>query len=166
VLPETLQLEQLRQQVEAAEHEIGNQSDYLGYGKPNAQQAKQAHELMARMKEQSQMSQAELQQLIATLRAERPEAFEGWIDLHLGMLEKIIAAPVTDINSRARQNVARETAQAWDRVRSGEQVYVNINWHFLKDYKAELQKLTGATGDKKADVPSEGKDAKPWWKIW
>ena len=151
MLEQTIQLERLRQQIEDAEFTVGDQSDYLDLGKPNAAQAKSAKETIARMQAKSGELKAELHELIATVRRENPQAFEEWVNFHKGIMERIIAEPTSNTHTKVRQNVARETLQAWDKVLAGEQEYVNINWHYLKDYKAEVRNL----GGKKA-----------WWKFW
>ncbi|MFT3893282.1 MAG: hypothetical protein QM730_16760 [Anaerolineales bacterium] len=150
MLQQTIQLEQLRRKIEDAEFAIGDQSDYLDLGKPNAQQAKSAQETISRMKGKSQELQAALHETIATVRRENPEALQEWVNYHKNILERIIAEPTSNTHTKVRQNVARETLQQWEKVLSGEQEYVNINWHYLKDYKAEAKKL--------------GKTA--WWKFW
>lgn len=150
MLEQTIQLEQLRQKIEKAEFTIGDQSDYLDLGKPNAQQAKSARETISRMETKSKELKSTLHDMIGTVRREKPEALEEWVKLHRDILERIIAEPTNNTHTKVRQNTARETLQAWEKVLSGEQEYVNINWHYLKDYKAEAQKL--------------GKTA--WWKFW
>ena len=150
MLEETIQLESLRQQIEDAEFTVGDQSDYLDLGKPNAAQAKSAKETIARMQAKSGELKTELHELIATVRREKPQALEEWVKFHKGILERIIAEPTGNTKTKVRQNVARETSQAWDKVLAGEQEYVNINWYYLKDYKTEVRKTGG----------------KAWWKFW
>jgi hypothetical protein len=163
MLPETLQLERLRQQIEDAEYESGSQSDFLDRGKPNAKQAQQARDLMNRMDAQSRELKAQLHELLTRLRTEKPEAVTEWVDFHKALLKKIIAENISDANSRTRNFVAQQTLQAWEKVQAGEQFHVNINWHFLKDYKAEVKKLgTNKSTTHKSEQPAQ----KPWWKIW
>jgi len=154
MLEETIKLEKLRQQIEDAEYTVGDQSDYLDLGKPNAAQAKSAKETITRMQARSNELKSELHELIATLRKEKPQALEEWVKFHKDILERIIAEPTGNTQTKVRQNVARETSQAWDKVLVGEQEYVNINWHYLKDYKTQVRK-SGSPGGKKA-----------WWKFW
>lgn len=150
MLQQTIQLEQLRRKIEDAEFTIGDQSDYLDLGRPDAQQAKSAQETISRMKVKSKELQASLHELIGAVRNEKPEALQEWVNYHKDILERIIAEPTSNTHTKVRQNTARETLQQWEKVLSGEQEYVNINWHYLKDYKAEAKKL--------------GKTA--WWKFW
>lgn len=155
MLEEATQLEILRQKIEDAEYEAGDQSDYLGYGKPNEAQAKRAKALIAERTAESKALKVELKNLLATLRTQKPQAIDEWVNFHTGILQKIIAEKVTDANTKARQHVAKETLQVWEKVRASEQENVNINWHFLKDYKASLRKGgTVKTGDK------------AWWQFW
>ncbi len=158
--PETLQLEALRQQIEEAEYEIGSQSDYVDYGKPNAAQKKKAEELILRLREQSQQAKGRLHEALITIRSEKPEALAEWVNYHKGILERITAEQVTDSNSAARRNVAQSTLNQWEKVLAGEQEYVNINWHFLKDYKAEVKKLAPQS------VVTSDDAKKTWWQFW
>ena len=141
--PETIRLETLRQKIEDVEFEAGDKTDYLSYGKPSPAQAKQAKELLEKLKGQSKELRAEFTQVIATVRSQQPQAFEEWINLHKAMLQKIIDEKIEDANARTRKFVAKQTLDEWEKVRMGEKEYININWNFLKDYKAEVRKITG-----------------------
>ena len=82
------------------------------------------------------------------------------------MLQKIVAEKSTEKNAAVRRNVAKGTIQEWEKVRAGEQQYVNINWYFLKDYKAGVRSITGGVS-KKADSTSHTKtEDKAWWQFW
>ena len=142
MLKETIELETLRQKIEDSEFEAGDKSDYLSYGKPNATQAKEAKELIEKLKVQSKTSREELKQLIASVRSGQPQALEEWINFHSSILQKIVDEKTTDLNGAARRNVAKETLGQWEKVRAGELDYVNINWHFLKEYKASVKTIT------------------------
>ena len=150
MLPETIQLETLRQKIEDSEYEAGDRSDYLSYGKPNPAQAKQAQELIEKLKVESKSARAELNQLLGSLRAQQPQAVEEWVNYHTGLLQKIIDEK-TEAVITPRKNVAKETLQNWDKVRAGELDYVNINWHFLKDYKASVRTITGGSAKEIAE---------------
>ncbi|MBK9928185.1 MAG: hypothetical protein IPP66_23200 [Anaerolineales bacterium] len=163
MLPETIQLETLRQKIEDSEYEAGDKTDYLSYGKPNAAQAKQAKELIERLNQESKSARAELKQLLTTLRAQHPQAVEEWVEYHLGILQ-VIVNEKTEAVITPRKNVAKETIQNWEKVRAGEIEYVNINWHFLKDYKASVRTITNHTDPKEAgQSTSNNKSAKSWW---
>ena len=133
MLKETIELEVLRQKIEDVEYEAGDRSDYLDYGKPNPAQAKQAKGLIEKLKAESKTARAELKHLLDTLRTQQPQAVEEWVDYHIDMLQKI-ADEKTEAAITSRRNVAKETIQNWEKVRAGEMDFVNINWHFLKDY--------------------------------
>ena len=152
MLQETIQLEKLRQQIEDAEYEISNQLDYLDRGKPNASQQKKAAETISRLQSHSKKLKSKLHDLILSVRRDKPEAVAEWGKLHKDILERILREKSTvSRNAVARQNVARSTLNQWEQVLDGEQEYVNINWHFLKDYKAEVRKLVAN---------------KNWWEFW
>jgi hypothetical protein len=151
---ETIKLEKLRQKIEDVEYEAGSQSDYIDLGKPSPAQAKQARENIEKLNNQSKALKEELRQLITDVRAQQPQAFDEWINFHIEILQKIVDENTTDAKARTRIHVARETIQNWEKVRAGEQEYVNINWYFLKDYKSDVRKLIrGGTG-------------KAWWQVW
>lgn len=150
MLQETIQLEKLRQLIEDAEYEAGSQSDYLDYGKPNEAQQKKAQQTIQQMMTQSQQLKLQLKETITTIRRNKPEAFEEWVNTHKRMLERIMAEKPTGTNSQVRQNTARGTMNQWEKVVAGEQEYVGINWYYLKDYKAEVRKVFG----------------KNWWEFW
>ena len=165
MLPETIQLETLRQKIEDSEYEAGDRSDYLSYGKPNPAQAKQAQELIEKLKVESKATRAELKQLLGSLRAQQPQAVEEWINYHAGLLQKIIDEK-TEAVITPRKNVAKETLQNWDRVRAGELDYVNINWHFLKDYKASVRTITGGSAKTAGKTGQEKTEGKSWFQFW
>jgi hypothetical protein len=164
MLSETIQLETLRQKIEDSEYEAGDKTDYLSYGKPNAVQAKQTQALIEKLKVQSTEARAELKHLLGTLRSQQSQAVEEWINYHINLLQ-IIVDEKTDAVITPRKNVAKETIQNWEKVRTGEIDYVNINWHFLKDYKANVRTITShIKTDKNAEpTTSENKSGKSWW---
>ena len=158
MLAEAIQLETLRQKIEDSEFEAGNQSDYLDRGQPNAALAKRAKELIAQLNSQTETAKTELKQLIASVRAQQPQAVEEWVNFHIGILQKIINEKTTGTNAVTRRNVAKTTLQEWEKVRAGEQDYVRINWYFLKDYKESVRKLNSPGTGKTVD--------KSWWQFW
>ena len=166
MLTETIQLETLRQKIEDTEFEAGDKTDYLSYGKPGPAQAKQTKELIEKLKSQSKALRAEFTQLIAATRSQQPQAFGEWVNYHTDMLQKIVDEKSTDKNASARRNVAKETIQQWEKVRAGEQEYVNINWHFLKDYKAEVRKITSGRAQKAGNNSQTKNNEKAWWQFW
>ena len=165
MLTETIQLETLRQKIEDADYEAGSQSDYLDRGKPNAAQAKQARQLIETLTSQSKTLQVELKKLIDDVRSGQPQSLEEWVDLHTGILQKIIDEQDTSTNAKTRKFVARNTLQEWEKVRAGEQDYVGINWYFLKDYRELVRKMDARAGIAARDTTPE-KDGKAWWQFW
>ena len=156
MLTETIQLETLRQKIEDAEFEAGSQSDYLDRGKPNAVQAKRAQETIEQLNHQSKTLQAELKQLIANVRAQQLQALEEWVNFHTNILQRIVDEKEKGVMTVTRRNVAKSTLKEWEKVRTGEQDYVRINWHFLKDYKESARKLG----------KNFKSDEKSWWQFW
>ena len=158
MLSETIQLETLRQRIEDSEFEAGNQSDYLDRGKPNAAQAKRAQEMIEDLNRQTEASKAELRQFIANVRAQQPQALEEWINFHVSILQEITNEKSTGVQAVTRRNVAKGTLQEWENVRAGEQDFVRINWHFLKDYKERVRKLN--------NMGAKSSEGKAWWQFW
>ena len=149
MLTETIRLETLRQKIEDAEYEAGNQSDYLDRGGPNAAQAKRAQQLIDKLNDQSKALKAEFKELIATVRLQQPQAIEEWINFHISILQKIVDEKTTGEKASTRRFVAKTTIEEWEKVRAGESEYVNINWYYLKDYKSRVRKIRRA-----------------WWQFW
>lgn len=158
MLAETIQLEKLRQKIEDAEYEAGDRADYLDRGKPNAAEATRARETIDRLNSQSKALKAELRQLITTVRAEQPQAFEEWVGFHTGILQKIAEEEEPGVKVSTRQFVAKSTLQEWEKVRAGEQDYVGINWHYLKDYKSSVRKFESPR--------AKNRKNKSWWQFW
>jgi hypothetical protein len=73
-------------------------------------------------------------------------------------LQEITNEKATGVHAVTRRNVAKGTIQEWENVRAGQQDFVRINWHFLKDYKERVRKLNN-TGAKRSD-------GKAWWQFW
>ena len=150
MLAEVNQLESLRQKIEDLDREAGSQSDDLDYGKPNPKQAKQTQEFIDKLNNKSRTLKAELTGLIAKVRGERPQAIHEWADLHINILQKIVAVTEAGLQAAVRRDVAQRTLQEWKKVRLGEQEYVSINGHYLKDYKAHMRTIA----------------KKAWWQFW
>ncbi len=162
MLKETVELETLRQKIEDAEFETGDRTDYLSYGKPSPAQAQQAKELIEKLREESKAARAALKQLLDTLRAQQPQAVEEWVNYHIDMLQKVVDEK-TEAAITPRRNVAKETIQNWEKVRAGEMEFVNINWHFLKDYKANVREVTGNKVKKVESATQDKAKSNSWW---
>jgi hypothetical protein len=168
MLTETIQLEKLRQKIEDVEYEAGSQSDYLDRGKPSAKEARQAQESINTLNEQTKALQAELKDLIASLRSRQPQAIDEWINYHTGILQRIVEEQATDRNATTRRFVAKNTLAEWEKVRAGEQDFVRINWHFLKDYREGVRKIGNkAIAHNSSKIKEQpASDGKAWWQFW
>ena len=122
--------------------------------------------MIEKLNEQSKSASAELKQLIGTVRSQQPQALEEWINYHIGILQKIVDEKSTEQNAAARRNVANGTIQNWEKVRAGEMEFVNINWHFLKDYKASVRSLTGRSAKTTGSASQSKAESKAWWQFW
>jgi hypothetical protein len=137
MLKETIALETLRQKIENAEFTAGDRSDYIDYGRPNASELKAAQETIAKKMSEA----AELKKELHTLIGQSPkQAMEEWVNWHKNVLQGILLESATNLQGKTRVTTARKTLTEWDKVLTGEQEYVSINWHFLKDYKAKAEK--------------------------
>ena len=133
---EAIKLEELRQQIEAAQNESGSNADFLDRGNPNPSQKKQAEELIRQKNAEAAELKAQLRSLIQN--TPRP-IIEEWVQYHTDILQSILAENSKDINAGARKNVAKETIDNWQAVLNGTKEYVGINWYFLKDYREKVK---------------------------
>ena len=146
---EATKLEELRQQIEAAENESGSNADFLDRGNPNPSQKKQAEELIR----QKNAEAAELKTQLHTLIQNTPRAFiEEWVEYHTKILQSIVSENSKDVNAGTRKHVAKQTLESWQAVLNGSKEYVSINWYFLKDYREKVKTA--------AKPKSKG------WKFW
>ena len=163
---ESVQLETLRQKIEDALYEGANQSEMRDRSKLPPGEATKVQESIRQLDSQAKALQAELKQLIASVRLQHPQAFDEWINYHTGMLQKILDEKVTGTQAAPRRLVAKQTMEEWEKVRAGEQEYVNINWYFLKDYKAEVRTTTGGRVKKAESASQKKTEGKAWWQFW
>ncbi|HNN13975.1 MAG TPA: hypothetical protein PKL78_10470 [Anaerolineales bacterium] len=148
MLTEAIDLESLRQRIEDAEYESGSMSDFIDLGRPDAPARRNAQETILKRDKEAKDLKEQLKKLI---QVSPPTAVEEWVNFHTAILLRIIQEPVTDANIRTRQTVAKTTLKHWEEVSAGTRDYVGINWHFLKDYKAEVRRT---------------RSSKNWWGIW
>ncbi|MBL8063237.1 MAG: hypothetical protein JNK32_09480 [Anaerolineales bacterium] len=144
---EVIQLEKFRQQIEKEMYDSGSTSDFIDRGNPTPQQLKQAKDFLTSQEKKIAGLRAEFHLLLQ--KSERA-AIQEWVELHKGILQKILSEKSTDAHSKTRLFVAGNTLKEWEKVQAGEMEFVNINWYFLKDYKEEVRNLI----DKK------------WWQLW
>jgi len=152
MLPETLQLEEMRQQIEDLEEQIQKHTDYIDHGLPAQRQSRK----VMKMREQSKQARAKLRSAIDKLRAEKPEAFDEWINFHKHMLERILAEPKTDKNVQ-RLLIASVVLSNWERVIAGTEEYVHVGAFLLEDYHTAARKLIPQ------QVPKHNRN---WWQFW
>lgn len=133
---EATKLEELRQQIEAAEYDSGSNADFLDRGNPNASQKKQAEELIRTKNAEA----AELKSQLQTLIQNTPrQVIEEWVQYHTNILQSILSENIKSAHAVTRKNVAQETLESWRAVLNGTKEYVSINWYFLKDYREKVQ---------------------------
>lgn len=171
---ETVRIEKLRQQIEDLRERSGDRANFIDYGKPNPAQLKEAQETLKKLDIEIKAGQAELKQVINTLRAQQPQVIEEWVKYHISLLEMVIAENSTDRDAGTRKYVAKETIKEWNNLLSGETDYVNINGHFLKAYKDHVRSFNESsqigehfhsTSGQAASGKETSKD-KAWWQFW
>ncbi len=146
---EATKLEELRQQIEAAEYESGSNADFLDRGNPNSSQKKQAEELIRKKNAEA----AELKSQLHTLIQNTPrQIIEEWVQYHTNILQSIVSENSKDANAGTRKYVAKESIDNWQAVLNGTKEYVSINWYFLKDYREKVK------------IASKAKNK--GWKFW
>ena len=83
---------------------------------------------------------------IARLRAERPEAIDRWIDLHVGLLRAFLEAnpePQAGSHAATAAHVARQEIEAWRAVGRGERALVDENVYYLQPDPARYREAFG-----------------------
>ena len=91
-------------------------------------------------------------------------AITEWINYHKGFLEPIQAETSTAMNADSRRTFAGFCLEQWEKVAVGEQEFVYINEHFLKDYNTEVRNRAPKISAPQVLKPQ--KDSKPWWQFW
>ena len=171
---ETVKLEKLRQKIENLNEKSGDRSDYIDYGKPNPAQLREAQETMKKLDVEIKAGQAELKQILDTLRKQQPQVIEEWVKYHISLLEQVVAENATDRDAGTRKYVAKQTIDEWNKLLAGEADYVNINGHFLKDYKkhvrsfnenSQIGEFFRSTSGQAASGKTNSKN-KAWWQFW
>ena len=168
---ETVQLEKLRQKIEELHYQSGDRANYIDYGKPNPAQLKEAQDVLKKLDVEIKAGEAELKQMLDTLRKQQPQVVEEWVKYHISLLEMIVAENSTDRNAGTRKYVAKETIEEWNKLFAGEMDYVNINGYFLKDYMEHVRSINenSQIGEtiKTMKTSSQAKtEGKAWWQFW
>lgn len=174
MLSETVKLEKLRQKIADLREQSGDRANYIDYGKPNPSQLREAQETLKKLDVEIKAGQAELKQLLDTLRRQQPQSIEEWVKYHVSLLEKVIAENASDRDAGTRKYVAKETIKEWNQLLAGETDYVNINGHFLKAYKDHVYSFNensqiGEQFRSTSAQAASGKtnsNNKAWWQFW
>lgn len=147
MLEETIQLEKLRQKIEKMLDDMGSQSDFIDYGKPDKKQAEKIQQEIAAQTKRVEALKTKLREMISKSSA---QAIEEWVNWHKNILQNILNEQGTDTKNKTRIFTARQTLGAWEKVLHKEQDFVSINWYYLKDYQEKAKK----------------EFSKYWWKFW
>lgn len=142
-----LELEALRQRVQATEQAQGERADYLDRARLDEDQQAQIVQEMAEFGRLAEAERARFGARLASLRASAPQVVAEWVGWHAALCLRILAegpgAPGENgfvTNQQIRQHVAAETLENWQKVLVGAQDYVSINDYFLGDYDAEVRR--------------------------
>jgi len=128
-----LDLEALRQQVEAAEHRIAGKAEFLEQYGGTPPERLQALESMARDRERRDALQVRLDALVSALRSVDPDAVHRWVERHRHMLARVAAEHDNTSVGIARRAAAVRTLRDWDEVEAGQGRCVCLNRHLLAD---------------------------------
>ena len=164
--PETIQLETVRQKIEDTYAASVDQSEMLDRGMLKGAKEKEAREFVNQHNNQAKALKEELKQLSAATRSQNPQAFAEWIQYHIAMLKKIADENTAGDKARLRRSVAKTTIAEWEKVRAGEQEYININGYYLEDYRAEVRNITGRSSRKTVSATTAKTESKAWWQFW
>jgi hypothetical protein len=140
-----LDFEAARRRVEAEECAAGSLSDYLDRGRPNPEQARRARADIWGHEAWTEAERRALCDLVSDTRCRTPQAMAAWVEAHIVLCDAIAAEPAdADWSSGVRPHVARQTRAAWEKVISGAECHVRINWYFLFDYEDRLDRALRA----------------------
>ena len=164
MLTETIQLETLRQKIEDTYEASAAPSEMLDRGMVAPAKQKETREFVNQHNNQAKALKEELKQLIAATRSQSPQALEEWINYHIAILQKIADENTAGDKARLRRSVAKTTIAEWEKVRAGEQEYININGYYLEDYRVAVRKITGRSTRAPRDATRA--EGKAWWQFW
>lgn len=134
-----LRLEELRQQIEAAEHTSGSIADYLDRGNPGEQERQEARAVMERHFDLARDYKRQLEELVTSTRRDAPQALEIWIDAHQSACREILSENNSqDDDQEIRLRLAQQALENWEKLRQGGAPYFHISGYFLSDYKDKL----------------------------
>ena len=158
--PEALHLEGLRQQIQNLQQEINKEVGIVDHGRPEPKPTPKVKKL----REQGQQARAQLRDALESVRRSKPETVTEWVNYHRGFLERIQAETSTEMNADTRRGFAGFCLEQWEKVAAGEQEFVYINEHFLKDYNTEVS--SRAPKISAPQVPEPQATSKSWWQFW
>ncbi len=128
-----LALEDLRQQVEAAEHRIAGKAEFLEQHGGSTSERLQALESIARDRQRRIALQARLDALVARVRDEDADVVHRWADRHRRMLARVASEADASLAGQARRAAAERTLRDWDDLEAGRAHCVCLNRYLLSD---------------------------------
>jgi hypothetical protein len=156
MLKETIELEKLRQRIAVLDWEAIDLAEQIEREKPSGKKMKTAEERRSQVGAEFKKLTAELTGMIA--KGPR-EALEEWVNWHKSELDEIIKSESED-SANTRLGMARFALAEWEKVLTGEHVFVRINKYFLKEYVAKAEQIFPK--DTKPEEPAK----KSSWKFW
>jgi len=158
--PEVIQLEGLRQLIQNLQEEINKEVGIVEYGRPEPKPTPKVNKL----REQSRWARAELHTVVESIRQSKPEAITEWINHHKSFLEPLHAETSKAGIKDNRHTFVVFCLEQWQKVAAGEQEFVYINEHFLKEYNTEVRNK--APKISAPDIQESPKASKSWWQFW
>jgi len=160
MLPETLQLEGLRQLIQNLQEEINKEVGIVDHGRPEPKPTPKLNKL----REQSRQARTELHTLVESVRLSKPEVITEWVNYHKGFLEPLHAETSVAGVKDNRHTFVVFCLEQWNKVAAGEQEFVYINEHFLKEYNTEVRNRAPKISAPQVQEPQ--KASKSWWQFW
>jgi hypothetical protein len=157
MLKETIELEKLRQRIAMLDWEAIDLAEQLKREKPSGKKLKSVEERRSQLAAEFKKLTTELTEMIA--KGPR-EAVEEWVNWHKNELDEIIKSEPED-SSNTRLGMARFVLAGWEKVLTGEQVFIRINKYFLKEYIAKAEQTFP-----KDEVIAQKEVKKSSWKFW
>jgi hypothetical protein len=143
--PRVVDLERLRQELQAVLYESGSLADYLDLGHPNEQQRQASFADIERYKKQEAELARRLGELLVAYRATAPQVIGQWAGWHASICKRIIAQGGEEGKYKdVSLYLAQQTLDAWGKVLRSAQDFVLINNSFLHDYNQEVTALADA----------------------
>jgi uncharacterized protein (DUF885 family) len=140
-LTAVVQLEQLRQKIEAARDRAAGKAEFLEFAAADPDQRSQAFHSLALDHTREAEMLVELRDRIATLRQQDPDAIEEWVAIHVQLCERLLH---DDDDARdphdaeLRRDLLRRLEAQWRTIARGAIECVLVHKQLLADYRKAM----------------------------